>query len=267
MYEVMEISLADTRRLYQYKQSCTAEIAFNLKGFEYGWLESSRNWSPQDKILDVGGAYSTFPIHLNRTYRCETWVVDDFGLGSGEKYWARDADPHEHIRKHPEVKYVLERVGDPQASSLPQGYFDVVYSASALEHVPAGLTPAVWRHMAALLKPGGELIHAVDIHFPSNGGMRKIAMAVLFDAFPALAPANLRSSHYLATPSNYARLAFNALEIRSLDRSRLGIVNMVLNPEVLSENYDIGYNRIARDGMKDYRFQRVGALLIHLKKI
>jgi hypothetical protein len=44
------------------------------------------------------------------------------------------------------------------------------------------------------------------------------------------------------------------------------MLNMVLNPEVLTENYSIGYNRIIKDNMTDYRFHRAGALLLHLRK-
>jgi 2-polyprenyl-3-methyl-5-hydroxy-6-metoxy-1,4-benzoquinol methylase len=155
MYKIIEVSLADTHRLYQYKLQDIFGADFSLKGFEYPWILTSRTWQKGETVLDVGAAYSRLPIHIQQTYGCETWVVDDFGLKSDEPFWTRHKPPHEHIAKYPEVKFVLERLGDPAQSSLPVGYFDVIYSASALEHVPCTLTPKVWKHMDLLLKPGG----------------------------------------------------------------------------------------------------------------
>jgi hypothetical protein len=35
MFELLELSLADTRRMFAYKQNCEMQIAFGLKGFTY----------------------------------------------------------------------------------------------------------------------------------------------------------------------------------------------------------------------------------------
>jgi hypothetical protein len=42
---------------------------------------------------------------------------------------------------------------------------------------------------------------------------------------------------------------------------------MVLNPEVLAESYHYGLKRMEKDGIKNFRYQRLGSLLIHLKKV
>jgi hypothetical protein len=274
MFELLELSLADTRRMFDYKQNCEMQIAFGLKGFTYGWLLANRQWKTHEKVLDVGGAYSEFPIFLQKKYGCETWVVDDFGTGSNEPFWTRQRSPQEHIQQHPEVKYVLERVGDPQKSSLPLGAFDVVYSVSTLEHVPGSLTLDVWRHLGALVKEGGELWHSIDVPFPSNGGLKKILFGLLYDAFNWAAPLGFRMSHFLATPRNYARLALRALEVTPQSRhkplkygSRLDVLNMALNPEVIAETYEYGYNRIVKDKVPNYHFERLGSLLIGLRKV
>ena len=264
---VKEISLADTRKLFNYKKDLPIEVPLNIKGFDYAWVLNSRTWRENEKVLDVGGAYSTFPNYLTNTFGCETWVADDFGIDAEEDYWTREKSPHEHMKKHPETKYVLERVGNPTESSLPQGYFDVVYSASALEHVPADLTPAVWQHMLSLVKPGGELIHAVDMLMPSNGGLLKMLAASLYDSFPWLFPMKFKIEHHLATPANYCRVVEKAIGMSLfVPMKEINIWRMSLDPEIVVEPMDYGWNRIFKDKMTDYRHHRFGSLLLHFVK-
>jgi hypothetical protein len=266
MYEVVEISLGDLTRLYRYKLQGLYKANFDLKGFAYPWLVSSRQWRPGEKVLDVGAAYSPLPMHLQETYGCEVWVVDDYGTQSGETFWLRGQSPQQHIDSHPNVKFVLERLGEPARSSLPLQYFDVIYSLSTLEHVPTSMLQQVWRHMDALLKPGGEMFHAVDLAFPSNRGLKKVLGAMLFDIFYYLAPRSLQVRWAMATPKAYARLVFQTLGVHYPLEKHLSVLNMILNPDVLSEGYEIGLNRITKDGMVHYRYQRVATLLMRLKK-
>ena len=266
MFQLLELSLADTHRFYQYKQSCPLELGFGLKGFDYGWLLASHKWNGTDKVLDVGGAYSQLPLYINQQFGCETWVADDFGIQANDPFWLRNRQPPEYISEHPQVKFVLERVGDPGHSTLQLGYFDVVYSVSVLEHVPYDQTPAVWRHLGQLVKPGGELLHAIDIPFVSNGGLSKMIKATLFEAFSSLIPGNYQLSHYMVTPMNYARLVFRTLELQRPAGHGMNVWRMALDPEIMTEGFDFGYNRILKDNMKDYHHQRTGSLLIHLRK-
>jgi SAM-dependent methyltransferase len=266
MFNLLECSLADTRRFYQYKQTCSMDLGFGLKDFDYGWLLASHPWTNTEKILDVGGAYSQLPLFIQENYGPETWVVDDFGMNIDDPFWTRNKSPQEYITQHPQVKYILERVGDPDHSSLQLEYFDVVYSISVLEHVPWNFTPAVWKHLGSLVKPGGELIHAIDIPFASNGGLSKLIKATSFDLFSPILPASFRLSHYLATPSNYARLVLHTLGIHTAINPGLNVWRMALDPEIMTEGFEFGYNRIMKDHRKDYHHQRTASLLIRLKK-
>lgn len=266
MLEFLEVSLADTRRLFQLRQDSSIEVGLGIKGFDYGWVVACRSWKANEKILDVGGAYSRLPLFLQKTYACETWVADDFAAGSGENFWTRNRSPQEYIDSHPEIHYVMEYVGDESKSSLALNSFDVVYSASVMEHVPSALTPAVWKHMERLLKPGGELIHAIDVPFPSNAGFKKLLAKYLLDVFNPLVPAGFRLAHPLATPANYVGLVCETLGLRRPDMRALNAWRMSLDAEVLTESYEHGMNRIVKDHMKNYRYQRVGSLLLRLKK-
>lgn len=265
MYEVIEISLASVQRLYDYHSNNVYGADFSIKGFDRPWLVSSRDWKNGERVLDVGAAYSNTPIHIQRTYGCEMWVADDFGLNSNETFWTRDRSPHEHIAAHPEIKYILERLGT-SVSSLPEGYFDVIYSLSALEHVPANITPAVWSHMDRLLKIGGELIHAIDMPFPSNYGLQGLLKTIGFEFLYPLLPAGMRNKYYLVTPRVYLRMALAALQLKHQTTANLTVLNMVLNPDVLAESYAHGLNRIRKDGQKSFRYHRVASLLVHLKR-
>ncbi len=266
MYEIIEISLASVRKLYEYHINNVYGADFSIKGFDRPWLVSSHAWQKGERVLDVGAAYSNIPMYLQQTYGCEMWVADDFGLKSNESFWTRDRSPHEHIAAHPKVKFVIERLGDAD-SSLPENYFDVIYSLSALEHVPGGSTPAAWSHMERLLKPGGEMIHAIDMPFPSNFGMSGLMKAIGFEFLYPLMPDGMRKKYYRVTPRAYLWLAFRSLHLKQRSSANLSPLNMVLNPDILAESYAHGLNRIRKDGSKNFRYQRVGSLLVRLKKV
>ncbi len=266
MYEIQEISLGNLSRLYQYAQNNIYGTKFNIKGFDYPWTLASYNWKADDKVLDVGASYSPFPCYLQEKFGCEVWAVDDFGLNVNDPYWTRSRSPQDYIQSHPQVKYVLERLGDPQKSSLPKNYFDVIYSISVLEHIPQAITPAVWKHMDLLLKPNGQMLHAVDINFPSNSGLKKVISGMAFDQYYRLTPKQMRIRYCYATPLAYVRLALDTLGVKFRIAKDLKIWNVVLNPDILTEGYENGLNRIVKDQIKDFQYQRVGTLLIKLRK-
>jgi SAM-dependent methyltransferase len=266
MYEILEISLADTRRMYKYKQQDLFGADFNIKGFDYPWLISSRTWGKGENVLDVGGAYSALPEHLHSEYGVKAWVVDDFGIDSSEVFWERGRSPQEHIAARPQIHYVLERLGDPAHSTLPQGSFDVIYSIPVLEHVPGEALQAVWQHMDLLLKPGGELLHAVDMPLPTNFGVPGMLKVLIMDWFFSIMPRAMKYKHFRISPKTYTRLALQAIGVPVPPLKNLDMLNMAINPDVFVDGYQHGFNRIVKDGAVNYRFQREGILLLHLRK-
>ncbi len=266
-YEVLEISLADTQRIFEYMQEGVYGVEFNLKGFDYPWIIKSRPWNKGERVLDVGAAYSTLPVHIAKTYGCEVWVADDFGCSVEDSFWLRHQSHQEHIQRNPEVTYVLERLGDPQRSSLPAGYFDCIYSASAIEHVPPSQLRSVFRHMDYLLRPGGEMLHAVDIALPTNRGLSHVVLAVLFDFLYPFIPFGLRQRFAYETPRSFVRFALKGLKILPYRQSRnLSVTHMVLNPEIMVESMQHTYNRIVKDGFKNQKHFRVASLVLHMRK-
>jgi hypothetical protein len=266
-YQVLESSLADLDRLYKYHLDGVFGTEFGIKGFDYPWLLTSYDWRAGVKVLDVGPAYSPMPLYLQEKYGCEVWAADDFGMTVDDEFWKRGNSPKEYIAQHPQIKYVLERLGEPEKSSLPIGYFDIVYSLSVLEHVPARFMPAVWRHMDMLLKPGGEMLHGIDLLFPSNGGVRKLAFSLMFDWFHWVVPSGYKQNHVQATPLNYLRQVAKALGIKMGSTRGLDALTMSLSPNVLVESYQYGLNRIQKDKIADFHFQRFGSLMLRLKKV
>lgn len=266
MYELLEISLADTQRLLSYKRDLDLEIHLNIKGFDYGWILNSVEWKPEMKVLDVGAGYSRLPLHIARTFGCEVWSVDDFGFGD-DGYWARNQDPNAYIRENSDVRFILEKVGKSQKSSLPENYFDVIYSASALEHIEPSQVPGVWLHMSKILKSGGLMLHALDIAFPTSRGWPHVLMAEAFDVLYPLLPKSIRTRYLYETPKSYIRHIAKTIEINTFGRlGDVGIVNMVINPEIVTEPLDYTLNRMIKDGDETARYFRVGSLQIALKK-
>lgn len=267
MYNVLELSLADNRRLVQYNVDQLYGAKFILKGFEYPWILRARQWKSGEKVLDIGAAYSPLPIHIADSYGCEVWSVDDFGTASGEEFWTRNQNPHDHINANPQVKFVMERLGDPDNSSLPEGYFDCIYSASTLEHVPAELTPAVWRHMDRLLKPGGSMLHAIDISLRTKRGWLSLAKALLLEKIVPLMPAGVRTGYAFYTPRIYARSTLTALgQSTRMVRQLPNAFTTAIEPEIMLESPEAFYHRVVKDNMQLSRMGRTTALLMILEK-
>uniref|UniRef100_I2Q7M3 Methylase involved in ubiquinone/menaquinone biosynthesis n=1 Tax=Desulfovibrio sp. U5L TaxID=596152 RepID=I2Q7M3_9BACT len=107
---------------------------------------------PGSRILEVGGGHSRVLPLYQHTHEC--WNIDKFeGAGNG----ATDI---------PVVDYrlVLDYLGNSNPE-LPDDYFDLVFSISALEHVPEEETvhANILKDIQRVLKPGGASLHLLDI--------------------------------------------------------------------------------------------------------
>lgn len=110
------------------------------------------------RILDVGGGISRILAHLAKTYEC--WNIDKLeGVGNGPR-----------ALKDPPYRLVRDYMGNFN-QELPDNYFDLVFSISALEHVPQqeeSLFKNIVSDINRVLKPGGLSLHLFDIVLKQN---------------------------------------------------------------------------------------------------
>jgi hypothetical protein len=144
---------------------------WGLKGFGYSLIiETVRKLHSDRKdslnVLDVGGGGSGLPRVICEEFSDRCWLVDDFGVESGDKIFGRcyEKGLRETLAtKNPMVQYVFKRLGDGRIPELPQTSFDLIYSVSTLEHIPMEVMGGVFDHMFDLLGPRGCMVHTIDI--------------------------------------------------------------------------------------------------------
>lgn len=114
------------------------------------------------RILDVGGGNSRILAFFKDRYEC--WNIDKFeGIGNGPKGQTPDQEGIHLIRDY---------VGNFN-ESLPDNYFDFVFSISTLEHVPrkdTALHDRIIDDLQRVLKTGSYSLHCLDIKLRSDKG-------------------------------------------------------------------------------------------------
>jgi hypothetical protein len=105
-------------------------------------------------MLEVGAGYSTF-FADNFAQSHEYWMIDDSGFYSEEKF-------AEAGSRRQNTRFVRGLLGD-QSHELPESYFDLVFSISVLEHVPASQRMNVYSDMFRTVKEGGYIVHSIDV--------------------------------------------------------------------------------------------------------
>lgn len=131
-----------------YPDNCDLKVYQDLLVFAF----IKENIPKGSKILDVGGGDSRILKHFAQEYEC--WNIDKLeGLGNGLKFLDK-------------INYRLVRdyIGNFN-SELPDNYFDLVFSISALEHVGEDREwyQKICRDLDRVLKPGGYSLHCFDV--------------------------------------------------------------------------------------------------------
>lgn len=113
---------------------------------------------PGSRILEVGGGNSRIIRHFANIHEC--WNIDKLeGCGNG---------PTEV--SIPGMRLVQDYIGNFN-KQLPDNYFDLVFSISALEHVPdkdPSLFHNIKNDINRVLKPNGLSLHCFDIVIKSH---------------------------------------------------------------------------------------------------
>ncbi|MBT4551836.1 class I SAM-dependent methyltransferase [bacterium] len=170
MLTLVSAKFATVEELFKYKNQ-----GFKLKKFpgytydQWGikahnrpWIEDVGRFKQGQKIIEVGGAYSTLPNYLAKKYKLEAWIGDDFGITEGNEIWKRWGDPKENAKKNPFTKYAYKEFGI-FSKDYPNNYFNRVFSVSTLEHIHIEKRIKVFEDMNRCTKKGGMQIHAIDI--------------------------------------------------------------------------------------------------------
>ena len=111
------------------------------------------NIPPRSRILDIGGGDSRILRHFRNIHEC--WNIDKLeGVGNGPTNIDTSS-----------FRIVYDYMGN-FSDELPDNYFDLVFSISTLEHVPAG-EPETYKNIMndinRVLKPGGFSVHCIDV--------------------------------------------------------------------------------------------------------
>lgn len=127
----------------------------DLKGIQDGYVLSRLDGVRGKRILEVGGGNSRILATLSQPDRAnECWNADRFeGVGAGP---TKDSNPDT-------IRVARCFVGEFSAE-LPSDYFDYITSVSVVEHVPSDALEDFFADSARLLRPGGQIVHAIDLY-------------------------------------------------------------------------------------------------------
>ncbi|MEL6498788.1 MAG: methyltransferase domain-containing protein [Planctomycetota bacterium] len=129
---------------------------WHLKSIQDAWAFSRLRGSKGLRICEVGGGTPRVLPKLATNNEC--WNVDKLeGVGNG---------PTE-LTEIDGIKFIDTYLGDFD-ERLPSDYFDVVFSLSVIEHVDDDQLDDCFRDMTRILKPGGSLLHAIDLYVPQR---------------------------------------------------------------------------------------------------
>lgn len=118
------------------------------------------------RVLEIGGGSCAMLRSLNKNMpgKFECWNLDPLeGAGNGPVSASKAKPGEGGMGRIPGVKTVEEKVG-VFSKSLPDDYFDLVFSISVLEHIPLAEWPTCFKDMRRVLKTGGYCVHSVDLH-------------------------------------------------------------------------------------------------------
>jgi cyclopropane fatty-acyl-phospholipid synthase-like methyltransferase len=126
----------------------------NLKHAQDGWIKSLRLDSKEgQKIAEIGGGDSRILSSMAKNAEC--WNIDKLeGAGNG---------PTSLKNLSKNIKIVKSFMGSFNPS-IPQNYFDSVFSISVIEHVPTEQLTDFYKDCHRILKPNGVMAHAIDLY-------------------------------------------------------------------------------------------------------
>lgn len=125
------------------------------KLWENAWIIRHAEMKPGYKVLDIGGASTTFSFYLARL-GYPVVVVDNDWANCGTLFNAR------YVAK--QMDWDLKAIDHDIARTLPfpDNHFDRVFSICVLEHLPCLLRQFLMKEIARVLKPGAVAGFTID---------------------------------------------------------------------------------------------------------
>src|SRR5664280_708762 len=130
------------------------------RAHEFPWAYHAIEPKPGLRVLEIGGALAGLQFVLSKE-GCEVHNVDPFfDYGSGG-YRVDPETRHRQLNRTFKAKATLHRSTLPDAKL--DGAFDVIYSVSALEHIPQEPLEETLAVARQLLSPSGRIVLTVDL--------------------------------------------------------------------------------------------------------
>lgn len=261
MLTLISAKFATVEELFRYKKNHFKLKRFpgytydqwGIKAHNRPWIEEVGEFSKNQRVIEVGGAYSTLPEFLANKYSLNAWIGDDFGVESGEKIWSRWGNPKLYSKSNPHTKYIYKQFGK-FSSKYPTHYFDRIFSVSTLEHIPMDYRISVFKDMNRCTRRGGMQLHTIDI---STITINKAMLNIITDRIP-----NLYNTH----PYGVSELkAWEEILIRSGIKiaTKMPSIASLFDRATLVESPDVSYRFIPPvNAPKPYKFPAASLLLI-----
>jgi SAM-dependent methyltransferase len=127
---------------------------------EYPWAFHAVPLRPGMTAVEIGGGLSGFQFVLART---GLHVINvDPGKDATGVGWRCDHTSIDRLNRSFRTRVMLES-STLEAAALPTASADVMFSISAIEHIPECELPSLMAEVARVLKPGGSVVLTVDL--------------------------------------------------------------------------------------------------------
>ncbi|MCS6968449.1 MAG: class I SAM-dependent methyltransferase [Cytophagales bacterium] len=274
MLYLKELRWATVSELMEMHQRKIPFAGWGIKGHNRPFILHYCQFKPSMKVVEIGGAYSDLPQYIAKNFGCQVDVIDDFGVESGEaSLWSRWGAREEVQKRNPDVRYIFDRVGNLHSNKIPLNYYDLIYTVSTLEHVPAHAMAKVFLHMEQMLKPDGLMVHCIDLQIPLKLHKTKTIKGLLlgtagyylyFWAMNHLAPASRPQLKTLIGWKQFLKKTFGS----GIDVSPVrpeGALMSSLNPDIVTEPAEIVY-KYYPPAEQPKLFRRNGSFILVIEK-
>lgn len=133
------------------------------------------------RLLEIGhGNFSpTFSVFHDHP-DVELSGIDDYDVAET----VEQSSLHSLRQLYPNARFYGGYIGADSKQHLPNDYFDIVYSVSVIEHLPADALDEFFAEISRILKPNGVHIHSYDR--PWGGDVSTMAASIIRTGFTFL---------------------------------------------------------------------------------